>query len=101
MVRAIWRTPCRRSRRRACRRDVPVRGAVDELGSPSVGRGSGLLRAGPHDPASGATRRIEAVARARPDYAINPRGPGHTADTDEPVVALFITAGKGTQNRPR
>ena len=35
------------------------------------------------------------------DYAINPRGAWHTADADEPVVALFITPGKGTANRPR
>ena len=35
------------------------------------------------------------------DYAINPRGAWHTADADEPVVALFITAGKGTIHRPR
>ena len=35
------------------------------------------------------------------EYVINPRGAWHTADTDEPVVALFITAGKGTENRPR
>jgi mannose-6-phosphate isomerase-like protein (cupin superfamily) len=35
------------------------------------------------------------------DYAINPRGAWHTADTEEPVVALFITVGKGTTNRPR
>jgi mannose-6-phosphate isomerase-like protein (cupin superfamily) len=35
------------------------------------------------------------------DYAINPRGAWHTADADEPVVALFITAGEGTTNRPR
>ena len=35
------------------------------------------------------------------DYAINPRGTWHTAHADEPVVALFITAGKGTTNRPR
>jgi mannose-6-phosphate isomerase-like protein (cupin superfamily) len=35
------------------------------------------------------------------DYAINPRGTRHTADAEEPVVALFITAGKGTTNRPR
>jgi quercetin dioxygenase-like cupin family protein len=35
------------------------------------------------------------------DYAINPPGAWHTADTDGPVVALFITAGKGTENRPR
>lgn len=34
-------------------------------------------------------------------YAINPRGTWHTADADEPVVALFITAGKDTMNRPR
>ncbi|HET6536270.1 MAG TPA: cupin domain-containing protein, partial [Sphingomicrobium sp.] len=30
------------------------------------------------------------------DYAINPQGAWHTADADEPVVALFITAGKDT-----
>ena len=35
------------------------------------------------------------------EYAINPRGAWHTADANEPVVALFITAGKGTTNRPR
>ena len=35
------------------------------------------------------------------EYAINPRGAWHTADADEPVVALFITAGKGTAHRPR
>ena len=35
------------------------------------------------------------------DYAINPRGIWHTADAEEPVVALFITPGKGTTHRPR
>ena len=35
------------------------------------------------------------------EYAINPRGAWHTADTDGPVVALFITAGKDTTHRPR
>lgn len=35
------------------------------------------------------------------DYAINPRGAWHTADADEPVVALFITPGAGTTSRPR
>jgi mannose-6-phosphate isomerase-like protein (cupin superfamily) len=35
------------------------------------------------------------------EYAINPRGAWHTADADCPVVALFITVGKGTTNRPR
>jgi quercetin dioxygenase-like cupin family protein len=32
---------------------------------------------------------------------INPPGVWHTADADGPCTALFITAGKGTQNRPR
>jgi len=35
------------------------------------------------------------------DYAINPPGTWHTADTDQPVVALFVTVGEGTTHRPR
>jgi mannose-6-phosphate isomerase-like protein (cupin superfamily) len=35
------------------------------------------------------------------EYAVNPRGAWHTADTEGPVVALFITAGKDTTHRPR
>ena len=35
------------------------------------------------------------------EYAINPRGVWHTADAEGPVVALFITPGKDTTNRPR
>jgi quercetin dioxygenase-like cupin family protein len=35
------------------------------------------------------------------EYAINLRGTWHTADAEEPVVALFITAGKDTTHRPR
>lgn len=35
------------------------------------------------------------------DYAINPPGAWHTADCEGPVTALFITAGEGTQHRPR
>ena len=35
------------------------------------------------------------------EYAINPRGVWHTADAEVPVVALFITPGEGTANRPR
>jgi uncharacterized cupin superfamily protein len=34
-------------------------------------------------------------------YAINPAGTWHTADVAEPVTALFVTAGQGTQHRPR
>lgn len=33
--------------------------------------------------------------------AINPPGVWHTADVDQPTTALFITAGAGTQHRPR
>lgn len=32
---------------------------------------------------------------------VNPKGVWHTADTDGPASALFVTAGKGTQHRPR
>ena len=35
------------------------------------------------------------------EYTIYPRGVWHTADAEEPVVALFITAGKDTTHRPR
>lgn len=35
------------------------------------------------------------------EAAINPRGAWHTADVHEPGSALFITAGRGTEHRPR
>ena len=35
------------------------------------------------------------------EYAINPPGAWHTADIDGEASALFITAGIGTQHRPR
>ena len=35
------------------------------------------------------------------EYAINAPGVWHTADVDERATALFITAGLGTQHRPR
>jgi quercetin dioxygenase-like cupin family protein len=35
------------------------------------------------------------------EYAINPRGVWHTADVAEHATALFITAGRDTQHRPR
>lgn len=38
---------------------------------------------------------------ARGEYAINPPGVWHTADIEEPATGLFITAGAGTQGRPR
>lgn len=41
------------------------------------------------------------IALAPGDYAINPPGAWHTADTDVSTLALFITAGIGTVHRPR
>ena len=35
------------------------------------------------------------------DYAINPPGVWHTADVDGVATAVFITAGLGTEGRPR
>jgi uncharacterized cupin superfamily protein len=35
------------------------------------------------------------------EYAINPPGVWHTAEVSEPSTAIFITAGVGTQMRPR
>ncbi len=41
-------------------------------------------------------------ATLRPgQYAINPPGIWHTADVEAPAAAVFITAGEGTQHRPR
>jgi quercetin dioxygenase-like cupin family protein len=34
-------------------------------------------------------------------YVINPPGTWHTADVDRAATALFITAGLGTEHRPR
>lgn len=34
-------------------------------------------------------------------YAVNPPGTWHTADVDTEASALFITAGLGTEHRPR
>ena len=41
------------------------------------------------------------VALAAGEYAINPPGTWHTADVDASATALFITAGEGTDHRPR
>lgn len=35
------------------------------------------------------------------EYAINPPGTWHTADVDGAATAVFITAGTGTEHRPR
>ena len=35
------------------------------------------------------------------EYIVNPPGCWHTADIDDEATALFITAGTGTEHRPR
>ena len=35
------------------------------------------------------------------DFAVNPRDAWHTADVHAESLVLFITAGEGTQGRPR
>ena len=45
--------------------------------------------------------RCEAVTIGAGEYAINPPGVWHTADISGEASALFITAGAGTQHRPR
>lgn len=44
---------------------------------------------------------IETTVLNPGDYAINPPGVWHTADIEGEARALFITAGEGTENRPR
>lgn len=43
----------------------------------------------------------ETVAIAAGEYAINPPGTWHTADVAGSATAVFITAGLGTEHRPR
>lgn len=44
---------------------------------------------------------VESIRLAAGDYAINPRGVWHTADTEVATEALFITSAAGTTHRPR
>ena len=45
--------------------------------------------------------RTDIVTLGVNDYAVNPPGTWHTADIDGSATCLFITAGQGTQMRPR
>lgn len=45
--------------------------------------------------------RMVEIPLAAGEYAINPPGVWHTADVPEAASAIFITAGEGTQHRPR
>lgn len=44
---------------------------------------------------------VTVEARQPGDYAFVPKGTWHTADAHAPSMMLFITAGEGTQVRPR
>ncbi|MEM6267742.1 MAG: cupin, partial [Pseudomonadota bacterium] len=43
----------------------------------------------------------ERIALKAGDYAINPPGVWHIADIEVSASAIFITAGEGTEARPR
>lgn len=45
--------------------------------------------------------RTETVTLGSGRYVINPPGTWHTADVESSATALFITAGMGTEIRPR
>ena len=45
--------------------------------------------------------QVETVTLACGQYVINEPGIWHTADVDSQATAMFITAGQGTQHRPR
>lgn len=46
-------------------------------------------------------RAVETVTLGPGNYAINPPGVWHTADVAGEATALFVTAGVGTEHRPR
>lgn len=52
-----------------------------------------------HQEAPDGSRRTHSLAPG--EYAINDPGTWHTADVAGPATAVFITAGWGTQHRPR
>lgn len=61
-----------------------------------------VLLAGAMDLVLAADGREETVSLDRPgQFLIVPRDVWHTADVPKGALALFITAGEGTQNRPR
>ncbi len=45
--------------------------------------------------------KVAKVPLGAGDYAINPPGVWHTADVASEATAIFITAGEGTEHRPR
>jgi mannose-6-phosphate isomerase-like protein (cupin superfamily) len=51
-----------------------------------------------HQEIDGVQRTVELQAG---QAVVNPPGAWHTADIDQPATAFFVTAGRGTQIRPR
>ncbi len=49
----------------------------------------------------GAEGAIRTLTLGAGQYAINPPGTWHTADIADGATAMFITAGAGTEHRPR
>jgi uncharacterized cupin superfamily protein len=45
--------------------------------------------------------RVQTITLRPYEAIVNPRGVWHTADVSSEATALFITAGIGTENRPR
>ena len=45
--------------------------------------------------------RVERTMLGAGEYAINPPGVWHIADVEDRATAIFITAGEGTEHRPR
>lgn len=45
--------------------------------------------------------KLRTVTLRKGEAVVNPPGVWHTADCDAPCTALFITAGEGTEGRPR
>lgn len=45
--------------------------------------------------------RTQTIALGAGDYAINPPRVWHIADIEDHATAIFITAGEGTEHRPR
>jgi mannose-6-phosphate isomerase-like protein (cupin superfamily) len=51
-----------------------------------------------HQEIDGVARTVELHAG---EAVVNPPGAWHTADVTEPATAVFVTAGRGTEVRPR